>query len=141
MTIYDKMNEALEARKDRSYWSRGVTEYARDLVASLQERAQFEGRDPETLSECKEWLLNGAKDWSEYSWGGCSFVYDCDIARALCTPSELKRTRDGARRPNGQEEWLDVQARALTQAADRVTRLYSNILRDLQSHQITEYNR
>lgn len=47
-------------------------------------------------------------------------MYDGDIAAALCTPSELKKTRNGDRRPNSREEWLDVQARALRQAFRRV---------------------
>lgn len=40
----------------------------------------------------------------------------------LCTPSELRRTHNGERRPNSREEWLDTQARALYQAARRVKR-------------------
>ena len=64
--------------------------------------------------------LNGAQDWEQYSWGGSALVYDGDIAAALCTPSELKKTRNGDRRPNSREEWLDVQARALRQAFRRV---------------------
>ena len=51
-------------------------------------------------------------------------MYDGDIAAALCTPSELKKTRNGERRPNSREEWLDVQARALHQA---FLRMYSAI--------------
>ena len=38
-SIYDKMREALEARKERSAWERGVQAYAVDLVDNLQERA------------------------------------------------------------------------------------------------------
>lgn len=49
-------------------------------------------------------------------------IYDSDIAERLCNPSELKKTRNGERRPNGREEWLDTQARALFQAANRVCR-------------------
>ena len=61
-------------------------------------------------------LLNGADDWKQYSWGGCSFIYDGQIAENLATPSELKRTDDGRLKPNKNEEWLDTQARALYQA-------------------------
>jgi hypothetical protein len=32
----------------------------------------------------------------------------------------LKKTRNGEKKPNGNEEWLDVQARALFQAAQRI---------------------
>ena len=121
--IYDAMREALEARKERSAWERGVQAYAVDLVDNLQDRAAYEGRTP-APEEVREWLLNGARNWSEYSWGGSALIYDGDIAANLCTPSELKRTRNGERRPNSREEWLDVQARALFQAANRVIKAY-----------------
>lgn len=120
----DKVAAELEAQKDRSAWGRGVNAYAMELVEELRELAAYEGRNPEPGKECREWMLNGAKDWKQYSWGGASLVYDADIAQRLCTPSELKKTRHGERRPNSQEEWLDVQARALQQACDRVTRAY-----------------
>ena len=61
-----------------------------------------------------------ADDWSAYSWGGCSLIYNGDIAARLCCPSELARTRNGDRRPNSREEWLDTQARALSHLPNRV---------------------
>lgn len=130
MTIYEKMSAELEARTDRSAWNKGVTLYAWELVEELAERARYEGRNPETVKECKEWMLNGAQDWNQYSWGGSSLIYDCDIAARLCCPSELKKTRDGERRPNSREEWLDVQARALFQACSRVARLFNHIVKE-----------
>ena len=72
MTIYERMTKELEARKDRSAWNKGVTLYAFELVEELKERAEYEGRNPEAGKECREWMLNGAQDWSQYSWGGCS---------------------------------------------------------------------
>ena len=128
MTIYERMTKELEARKDRSAWDKGVTLYAFELVEELEERAKYEGRNPEPGAECKLWMLNGAQDWNQYSWGGCSLIYNSDIAERLCCPSELKRTRNGERRPNSREEWLDTQARALYQAANRVLRLYRSIV-------------
>ena len=127
MTLYEKMTEALNARKDRSAWNKGVTEYALELVDNLADRAVQEGRNPVDGRECWAWMLNGARDWSEYSWGGSALIYNGDIAQRLCTPSELKKTNYGERRPNSREEWLDTQARALRQAAHRVDRLYSSI--------------
>lgn len=121
--IYDAMRETIEARKERSAWGRGVQAYTVDLVDNLQERAEYEGRAP-AQEEVREWLLNGARTWSEYSWGGSALIYNGDIAERLCSPSELKKTRDGDRRPNSREEWLDVQARALHQAANRVIKAY-----------------
>lgn len=65
----------------------------------------------------KNVLLNGARTWYEWSRGGCGLVYNCDIAEHYCTPSQLKRTNGGLRRPNSLEDWLDVQARAMCIAA------------------------
>lgn len=125
MTIYRQIIANLQARKDRSAWGRGVTAYALELADQLEERAAYEGRDPQDRKECREWMLNGAQDWSEYSYGGCSLICDGDIAARLCSPSELAKTRNGERRPNGREEWLATQARALSQACARVVGVYS----------------
>ena len=121
----DQVTAELEARKDRSAWDKGVTEYALELVEQLGEQIDGGYFDELDLTESKKVraaLLKGAANWSQYSWGGCSLIYDGDIAERLCCPSELKKTRNGERRPNSQEEWLDVQARALYQAANRICR-------------------
>lgn len=100
---------------DRSAWNKGVATIAADL---LKQYADNYGED--AAAPTMDDLLNGADSWGQYSWGGCYLIYDGDIAELLCTPSELKRTRNGERRPNSREEWLDVQARALNQAARRI---------------------
>lgn len=125
MTNIEKLYQSIESEKQRSAWDKGVTQYALELVEQLGEQINggyFEELD---LTESKKvWaaLLNGAADWSQYSWGGSALIYNGDIAERLCCPSELKKTRNGERRPNSREEWLDTQARALFQAANRVCR-------------------
>lgn len=131
MTIYERMTKELEARKDRSAWQKGVTVYALELVEQLAEAAEGGYIDADDLTAprmLRKALLNGADDWSAYSWGGCSLIYNGDIAERLCCPSELKRTRNGERRPNSREEWLDVQARALSQAEARVRRVMRDVM-------------
>ena len=123
MKAYNEIKKELEARKDRSAWSKGVTMYALELLEEYQERAAYEGREAADRSEFKAWLLNGADSWESYSYGGLSLIYNGDIAERLCCPSEYKRTREGECRPNSREEWLDVQARALYQAACRLSRI------------------
>lgn len=123
MKAYNEIKKELEARKDRSAWSKGVTVYALELLEEYQERAAYEGREAADRAEFKAWLLNGADSWESYSYGGLSLIYNGDIAERLCCPSEYKRTREGERRPNSREEWLDVQARALYQAACRLSRI------------------
>lgn len=117
------LREKLENHKARSYWAAGVKDYAAEILDTL-ENVQADNNANGTQQEYNytasrqnhEDALNGAKDWSAYSWGGCSLVSNCAIAETLCTPSELKKTRNGARKPNTSEDWLDVQARALYQA-------------------------
>ena len=109
--------EKLEGLKTRSKWDQGVKEYALELLENLNNNEEI----------TEEKLLNGARDWKEYSWGGCSLIYDGDICERLATPSEQKRTRNGELRPNSQEEWLDVQARALYQAAIKIRRISKGI--------------
>lgn len=115
--------QTLEQRKDRSAWGRGVNGYAVDMLQQIQayyNAGEISAENLDNCTACQIVALNGARDWSEYSWGGSALIYDCDIAAALCNPSELKRTRNGERRPNSREEWLDVQARALSQAFRRM---------------------
>lgn len=109
---------AAESRYKRSAWGRGVVEYARELVAD-HSREEW----PESPDELERALLNGAESWEEFSWGGCSLIYDEDVAERLCSPSELMRTNGGRWRPNSREDWLDVQARALYQAARLIKRI------------------
>lgn len=123
--IIKTLREKLAEQPARSAWDKGVNEYADELLDLFEEwdkYAEPNGFTPPTF--CTETLLNGAEDWQQYSWGGLSLIYDSDIAERLCTPSELKRTKNGERRPNSREEWLDVQARALHQAAGLLLRLY-----------------
>ena len=120
MKSYSDILAELQARKDRSAWNKGVTAYAINLLDQYQQRAEYEGREAASRKELEEWLLNGASTWSVYSWGGSALIYNGDIAKRLCNPTELKRTHNGERRPNSREEWLDTQARALAQAAKRL---------------------
>ena len=125
--IIAKIAAKLETRKDRSAWNKGVTLYACDLLDNIQERTEYEHKEPETVADLKEYALNGAESWNEYSWGGSALIYNCDIADRLCNPSELKKTRNGERRPNSREEWLDTQARALFQAYNRIRRIFQYV--------------
>lgn len=121
--IYNAIIEEIKAQETRSAWSKGVTQYALELLDSLNEAIEggyFDAEDLQAPRMVAAALLNGAADWNQYSWGGCSLIYDTQIAERLCNPTELKRTKGGQNKPNQNEEWLDTQARALYQAAHRV---------------------
>lgn len=120
------LREKLENHKARSYWAAGVKTYAAEILDTLENVAAYNNANGDTqeynyTASTKNHAdaLNGAKDWKQYSRGGFSLVYDGDIAKTLCSPSELKRLtykEGGMKDPNAREDWLDVQARALFQA-------------------------
>ena len=105
----------LENQKVRSKWQKGVIVYSVMLLEKIQDDHK-QINDNITFKDLEVLLLNGAKNWVKYSWGGNALIYNEDIAKMLATPSELKKYNNGEKRPNQKEEWLDTQARALTQA-------------------------
>lgn len=116
LAVLNNCNE----KPERSAWNRGVQAYAVEIAETLADQAH---EVEPTRAAIEHIALNGARDWSQYSWDGCSYCCDEDIAKLLCTPSEFKRKRGGELPPNSREDWLDVQARALTQAFWRVFRI------------------
>ena len=128
---FEKMAEIINGRKQRSAWRRGVTAYALELLEELKEGVNggyISADDLNTPADFSRALLNGASDWCADSYGGGALIYNGGIAARLCCPSELKKTREGERRPNSREEWLDVQARALAQAAHVVRMAYQKAI-------------
>tara|TARA_R110000868_G_scaffold46347_1_gene153108 strand:+ start:440 stop:808 length:369 start_codon:yes stop_codon:yes gene_type:complete len=114
MKTNTELTALVTAMPARSAWRRGVRAYALEMI---------EGADGQlaSVADLKKELLNGARTWKEFSEGGCALIYDADIAKRLCSPSEYRKTRNGERAPNPRETWLDVQARALGQAATLIT--------------------
>lgn len=123
-TIEQVRNKVRE-ENTRSAWSKGVLYYAERLLGDFE---YFVSYDDE-IKFTEETALNGAYNWSQWSWGGCGLIYDCDIAETLCTPSELKKTKGGKRNPNSREKWLDVQARAVYQGWIMILRAVEKIER------------
>lgn len=116
----NEIRERLEAVKTRSYWERGVKLYALDILDDYSKMLDYAketgGYTPRFIETA---LLLGAENWMAYSEGGCSLVYSADIAKRLCSPSEMKRktSRSGMiLPPNRIETWIQVQGRALDQA-------------------------
>ena len=108
----EEIKNALKKEKARSHWKRGVIAYAIEILDNSTESTEISEKA----------LLNGASNWKEYS-EGCSLIYDEDICRRLCAPWEIKRKRGGALPPNNRETWLDVQARALAEAAQLILKI------------------
>jgi len=118
MKTISQLREAIKNSPARSAWSKGIKLYALELIEEMPADQEFYGSPAD-----KKELLNGADDWQQYSEGGCSLIYDGDIAERLCSPSEYKRTKEGQNPTNARESWLDAQARALYQAGRLICRL------------------
>lgn len=115
MKTLESIRNTIQNRKARSAWDKGVKLYALELLDNID--------DTDALANERllyRALLNGAANWQQYSEGGCTLYYNQDIAERLCSPYELRRTNGGRWKPNRRESWLDVQARALYQAAEAI---------------------
>ena len=125
MKNFKELKKRVESHRAASAWSRGVKEYALDLLDHLEEGIEgnwFNDEDILSPNLLIKELLNGAADWFEYSEAGNALIYDKDIAKRLCTPSELKQKKGGRLQPNSRETWIELQARALYQAARLIMR-------------------
>ncbi len=115
---YQNLKQLVKTSPALSTWHRAIRCYAIELLQNLKEQ------NPETVKCFEEGtpikekhLLNGADSWMDYSEAGSSLIYNYDIAERVCTPSEFKKTREGEKNPSKNEDWMQCQARALSQAA------------------------
>ena len=108
-----------EQPKARGAWQKGVYLYAFEMLNRIED-------ENIPFNNVKRYLLGGAADFEDYSYGARSLISNQDIAFRLCNKTELKLTDNGRKEPNKNETWLQVQARALYQAylliASHVTR-------------------
>lgn len=121
--IIDNVHTKVWQERPRSAWGKGVLLYALDLLDDLKEYAINGWINADDLSNRRLFertMLNGAGSWAQYSEGGCSLIYNEDIAERLCAPWELRKTENGRKEPNPSESWIDVQSRALFQAAQMI---------------------
>ena len=80
--------EQLKSEKPaRSAWGRGIQAAAVEIV----EGVDYIDELPASYKPFERALLGGARDWSQYSWGGCSLCCNVEIAERYMTPSGLKR--------------------------------------------------
>ena len=112
---YQKMKakEIIEKLESLKTPQKGVLHYAFFIMSKF---------DRETEIESETTLLNGAKNWKQASCSGGFYVNDEVIALTLCNNSELRMTR----RPNRDETWLGIQARALFQASKLILSIMKN---------------
>ena len=97
----------------RCAWDRGVVQYVEDFLQWLEEEEL--SASLENTKQLRAVLLNGAKDWKDYSDSGSALIWSKDIAERLCTSAQLRDFR--ARVPHMLNlDWFELQSRALHQA-------------------------
>lgn len=123
----DKIIKKLKETKCRSAWERARIQYAVEIIDALDKELVNEWYRSKAFERT---CLNGADDWHQYSYGGCSLIYDKDIAERTCAPYELKLVDGGRKQPNKDETWLDVQARCLSQAFRQIKQICEELNRE-----------
>ena len=117
--------------RNNSAWRRGIDAAARDLCDDLEEAARFRGCPGEvpaaTSDDLRALLLNGARDWQQFSAGGCALVANEDIAERYFPPS--RRNREFRRCDADPVHLLRVQACALANASARIVTCWRSLAR------------
>ena len=113
--LKNKLNE--EEKKARGTYNKAIYQYAFELVDNIADNyitTAEELEHLENITNLKERALNGATNWNQYSWGGCSLCYNYDILQRLFCKSIAKKY-ENADSVRGRH-LLDCQASALSKA-------------------------
>ena len=124
MTI-EKLKSILEEEYEstKGTYKKAIILYALELVDNIGDnytttQEQRDNLEKIEKQELKALALNGAHSWSQYSWGGCSLCYNCDILERLFCPSIVKKY-ENADTVQG-VHLLYRQANALAQAFNHI---------------------
>lgn len=122
MNIQELKNKLEEEQKHaRGAYQKAIYQYAFELVDNIADNyisTAEELEHLENITNLKERALNGASDWNQYSWGGCSLCYNYDILSRLFCPSIVKKYKN-ADTVRGRH-LLDYQATALSRAFSKI---------------------
>lgn len=86
-----------------------LKDYCHELLDRLEDIIEYQYCENVT----ERLLLNGADDWYKYSWGGCSLVYNYDLAKRLLTADEFEEWKASDDTDFHGENLLDIQAELL----------------------------
>lgn len=122
MNITELKNKLEEEQKHaRGIYQKAICQYALELCENIADdhtTTAEELEHLESITNLKERALNGASDWNNYSWCGCSLCYNYDILNRLFCPSLVKKyaNSDSVRG----RHLLDYQAKALAKAFSKI---------------------
>lgn len=109
--LKNKLNN--EYTSVRGVYNKAVIGYALELVENIENHRDAITENLENINkyDLQKMALNGAQNWAQYSWGGCSLCYNYDILENLFCPSIVKKY-ENADHVRG-VHLLDIQARAI----------------------------
>lgn len=115
-----ELEKKIKQERPRSNWGKGVKNYCFELINNIKDNYKFNNEDLKKLNfkQLEELALNGAGSWVQYSWGGCSLVYNYDILKNLFSPSIIKKYQNSDTIKGF--HLLDWQARALKIAMSKI---------------------
>ena len=124
MTDITAIKTCVEQMSCKSHWERAVRDYALEMIDQCDKTDITSYK--QIPNHCNAARMSDYAIARALSEGGCFEIYNGDIAKRLCTPSELKRVtrKDGTLRDLPRESWLDVQTRAVYQAILLIKRAY-----------------
>lgn len=108
----NEMKKKILESPAQTKWEKGVKQYALELATEAEEKEYL------SEEEFEKALLNGAQDWRQYSYGGCSLINDDEIFCRLFTQTTLRKWLI-----KGKLGALDLQAQALKEACNLVMKL------------------
>lgn len=116
MTDIVKIRNWIKNDSYRSQWERAVRDYALEMIDQCDKKDITSYK--QIPNHCNAANMKDYAIARALSEGGCFEIYNGDIAKRLCTPSQLKRhtRKDGTVRDLPHESWIDVQTRAVYQA-------------------------
>lgn len=122
MNIEQLKNKLEEEQKHaKGIYQKAICQYAFELVDNIADNyitTPEELGHLENITNLKERALNGATNWSQYSWSGCSLCYNYDILERLFCKSIVKKY-ENADSVRGRH-LLDYQAAALSRAFSKI---------------------
>lgn len=105
----NEMLKKLRGIKTKNHLGRAIIKYAVELVEDLPD--DFDESPSAPITE--KAFLNGASDWREYSFGGCSLIATKDIIKRIIPE---KKRHDMYLKYTDGDFLLDAQADALETA-------------------------
>ena len=117
--------------------NKAVWEYGIEVLDSVATNGDDENRELWTQDKLRDLLLNGAFDyykpydeqahWKRYSEGGCSLIWNIEIAQRVCTPNQYKKLEDKINSGDDTHDWIMIQARCLFDAAQLIYQTFNSL--------------